>query len=54
VQSGQADIVSLGKIALANPNWPNAIKSGQPLQDFDFEMFNPLADLKTAKQFMST
>jgi len=53
VESGQADIVSLGKIALANPNWPNAVESGQPLQDFDFDMFNPLADLKTAKQFMS-
>jgi len=54
VESGQADIVSLGKVALANPNWPNAVKSGRALQDFDFEMFNPLADLKTAKQFMPT
>ena len=52
VESNQADIISLGKIALANPNWPNAVKAGKPLNDFDFEMFNPLADLKTGKQFL--
>jgi 2,4-dienoyl-CoA reductase-like NADH-dependent reductase (Old Yellow Enzyme family) len=54
IESNQADVISLGKIALANQNWPDAIQSNQTLQEFSFEMFNPLADLKTANEFFIT
>ena len=53
IDSNQADIISLGKIALANPNWPNAVKHKQELQEFSFDMFNPIADLKTGNEFLA-
>jgi len=52
IDSNQADIISLGKIALANPNWPSAVKYQQKLKDFSFDMFDPIADLKTANRFL--
>lgn len=52
IDSNQADIISLGKIALANQNWPNVVKDKQKLQEFSFDMFNPLVDLKTANKFL--
>jgi len=51
IDSNQADFISLGKIALSNPNWPDLVKSKQKLQEFSFEMFDPIADLKTANKF---
>lgn len=53
IDSNQADIISLGKIALANQNWPNVIKDKKRLNEFSFDMFNPIADLKTAKEYLA-
>jgi 2,4-dienoyl-CoA reductase-like NADH-dependent reductase (Old Yellow Enzyme family) len=53
IDSNQADLISLGKMALANPNWPNVIRDQQELREFNFEMFNPIADLKTANEFLA-
>jgi len=53
INSEQADVIALGKIALANPDWPNTIKNNQELQHFNFDMFNPIADLKTANEFFA-
>jgi len=53
VESNQADFVSLGKAALANPNWPSVVNAKQNLQEFSFDMFNPLADLKTANAYLA-
>jgi 2,4-dienoyl-CoA reductase-like NADH-dependent reductase (Old Yellow Enzyme family) len=53
IDSDQADVVSLGKIALANQSWPNIIKDKQNLQEFSFDMFKPIADLKTANGFFA-
>jgi 2,4-dienoyl-CoA reductase-like NADH-dependent reductase (Old Yellow Enzyme family) len=30
-----ADLVTLGRSALANPDWPRCVKSGRELADFD-------------------
>ncbi|MBU2891961.1 NADH:flavin oxidoreductase [Colwellia sp. D2M02] len=51
IDAKQADIVSLGKAALANPNWPNVVQTQQQLKAFNAEMFNPIADLKTANAY---
>lgn len=51
LNSDKADVLSLGKSALANPNWPHLVKEKQELNEFNFEMFNPIADLKTANSF---
>jgi 2,4-dienoyl-CoA reductase-like NADH-dependent reductase (Old Yellow Enzyme family) len=52
IDSNQADVISLGKVALANQNWPNVVRDKQRLQEFNFDMFNPIADLKTANEFL--
>jgi len=51
INANQADIISLGKIALANQNWPNLVQNKQKLDEFSFDMFSPIADLKTANAF---
>jgi len=49
VAHGDADIIAQGKSALANPDWPNRVQAGEPLAEFDFGMFSPLADLDSAE-----
>jgi 2,4-dienoyl-CoA reductase-like NADH-dependent reductase (Old Yellow Enzyme family) len=51
IDSNQADFVSIGKMALANPDWPKVIKNRKELREFNFDMFNPIADLKTSNEF---
>jgi len=53
IDTHQADVIAVGKMALANPDWPNVIRNQQKLKEFNFEMFNPLADLKTANEFLA-
>jgi 2,4-dienoyl-CoA reductase-like NADH-dependent reductase (Old Yellow Enzyme family) len=45
IAAGDADVVAQGKAALGNPDWPAKVQAGEPLADFDFGMFSPLADL---------
>ena len=46
-----ADMIALGKTALANPNWPELVRDGKTLQDFDFAMLSPIADLENAQKY---
>ena len=41
-----ADLVAIGRGALANPDWPQRVAAAQPLQPFDPAMLAPLADIK--------
>jgi len=41
-----ADIVSVGRAALANPNLPLSLASGSPLKPFDVTMLVPIAIIK--------
>lgn len=41
-----ADIVALGKAALANPDWPNKVKGRASLTQFDFSLLQPIAHVK--------
>lgn len=41
----QADLVAVGRSALANHDWPKRLKRGTPLTSFDFAMLSPLATL---------
>ena len=47
IAHGDADVIAQGKTALANPDWPAKVEAGADLEEFDFGMFNPLADLAT-------
>ncbi|WP_397376014.1 NADH:flavin oxidoreductase [Paenibacillus sp. EPM92] len=44
--SGEADVITLGKGALANHDWPLRIAKGLPLREFDPEILGPKANIK--------
>lgn len=46
---GKADIVALGKTALANRDWPQRAANQQPLEEFDFAVLQPLAHIKPSE-----
>jgi len=47
IESGDADVVALGKPALANRDWPLRVQAGEPLSpDVPAELFGPIADVK--------
>ncbi|GAC1604912.1 MAG: hypothetical protein NVS3B6_16980 [Pseudarthrobacter sp.] len=46
LRDGTADVVALGKAALANRNWPHRVHNGQPLDELNPGLFAPVADVK--------
>ncbi|WP_296246407.1 NADH:flavin oxidoreductase [uncultured Stenotrophomonas sp.] len=44
-----ADIVALGRGALANPAFPSKISTGQPLSEFDPGILGPIANIKPSE-----
>ena len=47
LKDGKADIVTIGKAALANQDWADKVKNGKDLDDFDFQkILLPQATLK--------
>lgn len=46
LDDGAADVVALGKAALANRDWPQRVRSGRPLGELDGSLFAPVADVK--------
>lgn len=44
-----ADIVALGRGALANPDWPARVAAGQAPRSFDAAVLSPLGDVKPAE-----
>lgn len=50
VESGTADVVTLAKSALANRDWPQRVRTGQPLvSEPPAELFGPVADIKDSE-----
>lgn len=47
---GEADLVSLGRGALANADWPQRVQSGREPLPFDPALLSPIADLANADQ----
>ena len=41
-----ADVVALGKAALANRDWPDRVRKDQPLANLNTSLFDPVADVK--------
>ncbi|KZD45581.1 putative NADH-dependent flavin oxidoreductase [Bacillus cereus] len=47
INKGHADIVTLGKGALANHDWVKKVQNGEPLKEFEPErVLRPIADIK--------
>ncbi len=51
LQSGHADLVALASGALANPDWPQRIRHGQTIDEFDHGLLHPSASLDNAERF---
>ncbi|MFQ3248747.1 MAG: 2,4-dienoyl-CoA reductase-like NADH-dependent reductase (Old Yellow Enzyme family) [Glaciecola sp.] len=49
-----ADFVAIGKTALANRDWVNAIKGGRSLRTIDFSMLMPFANLTNEQQWRAS
>ncbi|MGV9382047.1 oxidoreductase [Nonomuraea sp. NPDC003707] len=49
LQDGHADVLTLGRGALANPDFPRRLAQGLPLADFDRQMLQPMATLSNAR-----
>lgn len=45
---GEADMIAIGRGALANPDWPNRIRHARRARMFDGAVLSPLADLANA------
>lgn len=48
-----ADMVTLGRGALANPDWPQRMAEGAPLSEFDRRILSPLASLENADRIQA-
>ncbi len=48
-----ADVIALGKIALSNPDWPNAVRSGKALVPFDYALLAPIANLANGQRYLA-
>ena len=48
LEAGEADMIALGRGALANVDWPDRVRTRRPLQEFDHNILSPVADLATA------
>lgn len=46
LERGDAELVSIGKSALANRAWPHQVRRQEPVQGFDAQLLQPLANLK--------
>lgn len=44
-----ADIIALGKAALANPDYPNRLRDGLDMAPFDAGILGPIADIKAGE-----
>lgn len=51
IERGDADLVSLGKAALANPDLPLRARAGEPLEPFEKGLISPSADLDNEARF---
>ena len=49
--SGEADMVSLARPALADPHWPARVRAGEPPQPFANEMISPSASLQNTNDY---
>lgn len=46
IAQGSADVITLGKAALGNRDWPHRVRNNLPLDEVDGRLFAPVADVK--------
>jgi 2,4-dienoyl-CoA reductase-like NADH-dependent reductase (Old Yellow Enzyme family) len=45
IRGGHADLIAIGRAALATPDWPRRIANGEPVVPFDHVMISPSASI---------
>lgn len=53
LREGHGDLVALARGAMANPDWPNRLRAGQPLNDFEPAMITPKANIENTDAFFA-
>ena len=53
IRGGDADLIAIGRAALATPDWPRRIAHGDPLIAFDPEMISPSACLENTDEWFA-
>ncbi|MFN3006580.1 NADH:flavin oxidoreductase [Mycolicibacterium wolinskyi] len=51
LEGGHADLLSVGRGALANPDLPRRVAAGEDLERFDHEMLSPMATIANARNW---
>ena len=52
IQQESTDLVSIGRAAIANPDWPERVWQGKPFIPFHKEMIKPSVSLENTRQFL--
>ena len=52
LRTGQADLVSIGRGALADPHWPIKVRAGTAVRQFDADMITPSASVQNTIDFL--
>ena len=52
LHTGQADLVSIGRGALADPHWPTKIRTGVPVRGYTDDMITPSASVQNTIDFL--
>jgi 2,4-dienoyl-CoA reductase-like NADH-dependent reductase (Old Yellow Enzyme family) len=54
LEGGHADLLSIGRAALANPDLPNRLADGVELDRFDHAMLSPMATISNVRRWRAT
>lgn len=49
VMAAGADVLALGKVALANPDFPNRVRAEREMNAFDPAVLGPIANIKPSE-----
>jgi 2,4-dienoyl-CoA reductase-like NADH-dependent reductase (Old Yellow Enzyme family) len=53
LRSGDADFISVARAAIANPDWPRRLRTGQSFRSFESEMIHPQATIEHTDRWMA-
>jgi 2,4-dienoyl-CoA reductase-like NADH-dependent reductase (Old Yellow Enzyme family) len=53
INEQHADIVAIGKAAIANPNWPQLIRRDENARNFVAEMIHPYVTLENTSAYLT-
>ncbi len=51
IAGDHADLVAIGRAALANPDWPRKVADGRPIASFEKEMISPIASIENTDRW---